>query len=108
MKNRVQIIKYDGRFEEKAKLDFPFVEDAEKWAEEEAEQKLIWGDTQIGLEGNTEATIKSLNDTGIHKEDEPIFQIHGLEDDGDMRELEESDWKGEAWKEVEDDTAYGR
>jgi len=89
---RVSAIEYDGKWNEVANATFEWVDQAIEWCEarvkDEAPAGLHWGDTQIGLEGNTDSTIQALNDNGIHPDSARIFQIQAINDE-DPQQIEE-------------------
>jgi len=80
MTKRVVAHEYNHKWDEVAKATFEFVEDAQDWCESRSPEHslLNWGDTQIGLEGNTIQNIDHLDSFGDYKPGEPIFQISAI------------------------------
>jgi len=94
MTKRVSAIKYDEQWTILQAEAFEYVEDAQKWCEEQAGGPLTWGDTQIGYEGTDEATQESIAKMGDYPlPGQPIFQIQGIEDEDveTCREIEDED-----------------
>ena len=78
MTKRIVAHEYDNQWNIKAFETFQYVEDAEAWCNARAGEVMEFGDTQIGLEGNTIKNIDSLTEHGDYAEGEPIFQISGI------------------------------
>jgi hypothetical protein len=73
--------------------DFATVEQAQKWCEEQRGAKLEWGEEGrfFSLEGMTEAEVEAMGEEGEYP---PVrYWIHGIENDGEMRELEDEDFE---------------
>jgi len=84
---RVSAIEYDGQWNTVETALFDWVEQATEWCEARA-GTLHWGDTQIGLEGNTPETIDALNADGIHPISARIFQVQAFSG-GNPEQIEE-------------------
>jgi len=73
--------------------DFPFVEQAQAWCEQQRGEPLEWGEEGrfFSLEGMTLAEVDKLSESAEYP---PVrYWICGLEDDGTDRELESEDWE---------------
>ena len=105
--NRAQAVKYDETWAVLETKNFEWVEDAVEWCEKDAGETLEWcgndddtllewGDTQIGMEGTDKATRESIDQTGEYPlKGHPIYQISGLNDEGEMDEMLFEHWRGD-------------
>lgn len=87
----IQVVKYTGgeQYEVAERRNFATVEEGMAWAETERGAKLQWNDTHLGFAGMTEAECEAM----ANSEWPPIhFELHGVEDDGAERELEDGDF----------------
>jgi hypothetical protein len=74
---------------------FKFVEEGMRWSEAQRGAKLEWGEEGrfFSLEGMTKDEVEALGTEGDYP---PVrYWITGVEEDGEIRELEESDFEDE-------------
>jgi hypothetical protein len=89
----VEAIEYDKDTNEIASKRFECVEDAVAWCEERRGEKFEhWGDTQMGYQLMTLADLDSFAATSIFPD--RWYEVHGIDEEGQMRELEEGDHRG--------------
>jgi len=73
--------------------NFATVEQGQKWSEAQRGEKLVWGEEGrfFSLEGMTKAEVEALGEQGDYP---PVrYWIAGLEDNGEPRELEDTDFE---------------
>lgn len=90
-KPKVQAIEYDRQGDIiETKDDFDYVEDAIAWCEARRGAKLHAGDTEFGYQLMTEAERDAF---ALPPFDFPErwYEVHGVEDNGEIRYLEEDD-----------------
>jgi hypothetical protein len=91
----VQAIEYDANTEVLAIEHFQYVEDAIAWCEERKGAKLHLGDTEFGYVLMTEDETENMAKS---QWPDKWYEVHGAEDDGTIRYLEEEDHKDGQFK----------
>lgn len=86
----VEVIEYDKDGNETQTKKFSYVEDAVTWCELQSGKRYKhWGETEMGYQLMAMDEIDHLADTGEFPD--RWYQIHGIDDEGVMRPLEEGD-----------------
>jgi len=90
----VQAIEYNAEADILETAEFQYVEDAFAWCEQRRGAALEWGDTNFGYHGMT------VEERENSAEGMPPrwYEVHGLHENGDIRELEEDDHKDGEFK----------
>lgn len=91
----VQVMKLDSEGDPTGNtMNFATVEQAQKWCEIERGAKLEWGEEGrfFSLEGMTKTENEWLSEEGEYPRIR--FWIVGIDDDGEIRELEDTDFEG--------------
>lgn len=93
----VQAVQYDDQYEQTHETRHPNVEAALAWCAAQAGEPIAWGDTHLGFCGVRQSAI-SAESPEWPPAGQPIWEVHGLDDEGVQRELDQdtdwADWDG--------------
>ncbi len=90
---RVLQLNSEGDPNETEPMDFPTVEQAQKWCEADRGAKLEWGEEGrfFSLEGMTKEEVEALGEEGEYPPNR--YWIHGIDENLEPRELEDEDFE---------------
>lgn len=88
--NTIEAVEYDAAHEITATEHFPTVAAAFAWCNERRGEDMEPGDTEFGYVLMTEADGQRLSDTNEYPA--KWYEVHGVEQDGQIRYLEESEY----------------